>query len=117
MLIANTIMVIIILVVVFQRGLTQTSGRAKGPKHSNARTTKEEEKYHFFADFTELSRNSPQKRHLTASSCICSAQKGHFFTMLPSLTALGYLRTHYAISFLLPGQHLGRKLPPNRPAI
>jgi len=33
-------------------------------------------------EICDLLRNSPQKRHLIASPCISSAQKGHFFILI-----------------------------------
>ncbi|MFA6281478.1 MAG: hypothetical protein WCY05_03130 [Candidatus Omnitrophota bacterium] len=58
-------------------GCNHISGNTKGPAHKKAITIKDVLKYHFTAG--SLFRNSPQKRHFTASSCISSAQNGHFF--------------------------------------
>lgn len=77
MLIAITTILIIILYGLDNFGCNHTSGNAKGPIHKNDIMIKDVFKYHFVVD--DLTKNSPQKRHLTASSCISSAQKGHFF--------------------------------------
>ena len=61
------------------RGLNHKRGNANGPTHRSAITKVAILKYHlpFF-----LSSISPQCLHFIASSCISSAQKGHFFIFL-----------------------------------
>jgi len=73
----DTITVVIILFRLLYRGLNQSKGKASGPAHKNPIITQFVLKYHCALE--DLFKNSPQYLHLTASSCMSSAQKGHFF--------------------------------------
>ncbi|MCK9573239.1 MAG: hypothetical protein M0R20_02405 [Candidatus Omnitrophica bacterium] len=70
------IIVIIIVATIFlsrdNPGLNHTKGNISGPIHKKVITKKDVPKYHLFCG--GLTKNSLQKRHFTAWSCIVSAQ-------------------------------------------
>ena len=68
-------------------GRHQIRGNARGPTEQSAKIMKGFRKYHGISSFArrgemEASRNSRQCLHLIASSCISSAQNGHFFIII-----------------------------------
>lgn len=63
-----------------KRGLNQTKGKARGPTHKKAITIPLVLKYHLIPWGFPF-RSFPQNLHNIASSCISSAQKGHFFIL------------------------------------
>ena len=76
-------MIMILITIFFRRlipGLSQSNGKANGPRHKKAIINKFVLKYHFFCDF--LFKNSPQYLHLIALNFISSAQNGHIFVVL-----------------------------------